>query len=106
MNHFFESLLIFLINFITGGKRNWVQVLCNGIVATMVAIIYISECGCQENAIDFIDKYRCSMLSYAFIGNLTFFTLLFKINFFTKFIGINIGLDSIKFHCKRNSNQL
>ncbi|XP_068248509.1 transmembrane protein 19 isoform X2 [Palaemon carinicauda] len=55
---------------ILGGERNWVQVLCNGGVASLMAWFYIMDCGCGENPIDMVYNYRCSWLSIAVLGAL------------------------------------
>lgn len=57
-------------NFKEGGERNWVQVLCNGGVASIMAWFYIMDCGCGENPIDMVYNYRCSWLSIAVLGAL------------------------------------
>ncbi|XP_068248511.1 transmembrane protein 19 isoform X3 [Palaemon carinicauda] len=57
-------------NFKEGGERNWVQVLCNGGVASLMAWFYIMDCGCGENPIDMVYNYRCSWLSIAVLGAL------------------------------------
>uniref|UniRef100_T1JB19 Transmembrane protein 19 n=1 Tax=Strigamia maritima TaxID=126957 RepID=T1JB19_STRMM len=55
---------------IVGGQRNWVQVLCNGGIATELAIIYMIEHGCGETVIDFAKDYHTSWLSMAVLGAL------------------------------------
>lgn len=57
-------------NFKEGGERNWVQVLCNGGVVSIMAWFYIMDCGCGENPIDMVYNYRCSWLSIAVLGAL------------------------------------
>lgn len=54
----------------TGGERNWVQVVCNGGVASLMSWLYIMDCGCGEQPIDLIFNYRCSWLSLAVLGKL------------------------------------
>ncbi|XP_045136021.1 transmembrane protein 19-like isoform X1 [Portunus trituberculatus] len=54
-----------------GGERNWVQVMCNGGVASLIAWFYIVDCGCGENPVDLIYSYRCSWLSVAVLGALS-----------------------------------
>ncbi|XP_074656233.1 transmembrane protein 19-like isoform X1 [Tubulanus polymorphus] len=57
-------------DFKEGGQRNWIQVLCNGGMATELAIIYMMDVGCTEVAIDFSRKYNASWLSMAVVGAL------------------------------------
>ncbi|XP_050717135.1 transmembrane protein 19-like isoform X1 [Eriocheir sinensis] len=57
-------------NFKEGGERNWVQVICNGGVASLISWFYIVDCGCGENPVDLIYNYRCSWLSVAVLGAL------------------------------------
>lgn len=52
------------------GKRNWVQVLCNGGMATQLAILYIIDCGSSERPIDFQQHYRSSWLGIAVLSAL------------------------------------
>ncbi|XP_030375340.1 transmembrane protein 19 isoform X2 [Scaptodrosophila lebanonensis] len=47
------------------GQRNWVQVLCNGGMATQLAILYLIDCGSGERSIDFAKEYRSSWLGIA-----------------------------------------
>lgn len=47
------------------GQRNWVQVLCNGGMATQLALLYLLDCGSGERAIDFAKEYRSSWLGIA-----------------------------------------
>ncbi|XP_055855203.1 uncharacterized protein LOC129918605 isoform X1 [Episyrphus balteatus] len=49
------------------GQRNWVQVLCNGGMATQLAILYIIDCGSSERPIDFQQHYRSSWLGIAIL---------------------------------------
>lgn len=44
------------------GKRNWLQVLCNGGMATQLALLYLLDCGSCEQPIDFGAHYRSSWL--------------------------------------------
>ncbi|XP_050419993.1 transmembrane protein 19 [Adelges cooleyi] len=55
-------------DFKEGGQRNWVQVLCNGGMATQLALLYILDVGCGELPIDFDLKYRPSWLSIGILG--------------------------------------
>lgn len=63
---------IFLIYQILGGQRNWVQVLCNGGMATQLALLYILDVGCGELPIDFNRFYRPSWLSIGVLGKMLF----------------------------------
>lgn len=56
------------IGFKEGGQRNWVQVLCNGGMATQLAILYLLDVGCIERPIDFDKYYRSSWLSVGILG--------------------------------------
>ena len=51
-----------------GGQRNWVQVLCNGGMATQLALFYLLDIGCGERPIDFDKNYRSSWLSIGILG--------------------------------------
>jgi uncharacterized membrane protein len=51
-----------------GGKRNWVQVLCNGGVATELALLYLLDVGCVDAPLDFTEHYRASWLGSALLG--------------------------------------
>ncbi|KAK2165649.1 hypothetical protein LSH36_47g04000 [Paralvinella palmiformis] len=55
-------------DFKEGGERNWIQVLCNGGVATEVAILYMIDCGCGEHVTDFTKHYTQSWLGMALLG--------------------------------------
>ncbi|RXG61228.1 Transmembrane protein 19 [Armadillidium vulgare] len=55
-------------HFVEGGKRNWIQVLSNGIVGSIIAFIYILDCGAQEQILDVRNKYRCTLIAYSFLG--------------------------------------
>ncbi|CAD7081080.1 unnamed protein product [Hermetia illucens] len=44
------------------GKRNWTQVLCNGGMATQLALLYLLDCGSGERPINFSEHYRSSWL--------------------------------------------
>lgn len=54
-----------LIELTGEGKRNWIQVLCNGGMATQLALLYLLDCGSSERPIDFSTQYRSSWLSIA-----------------------------------------
>ncbi|XP_025417023.1 transmembrane protein 19 [Sipha flava] len=55
-------------DFKEGGQRNWIQVLCNGGMATQLALLYILDVGCGELPIDFNRYYRPSWLSLGILG--------------------------------------
>ena len=47
-------------NFEGGARRNWIQVICNGGVATHLAFFYLMEGGPGETVIDFTTRYNLS----------------------------------------------
>lgn len=55
------------------GKRNWMQVLCNGGTATHLTLLYLIDCGISDRGVNFLDDYRASwfitaiMCKYIFI---------------------------------------
>ena len=51
-----------------GGRRNWIQVLCNGGMAAQLAVLYLLDVGCGERPIDFVKDYRSSWLSIGIMG--------------------------------------
>ncbi|KOC60172.1 Transmembrane protein 19 [Habropoda laboriosa] len=51
-----------------GGQRNWIQVLCNGGMATQLAFLYLLDVGCVERPVDFDKYYRSSWLSVGILG--------------------------------------
>ncbi|XP_026761849.2 transmembrane protein 19 [Galleria mellonella] len=51
-----------------GGQRNWIQVLCNGGMATQLALLYLLDVGACERPIDFIRDYRASWLCMGVLG--------------------------------------
>lgn len=53
-----------------GGQRNWVQVLCNGGIATHLAVLYLLDVGCEERPVDFSRDYRASWLGLGILGAL------------------------------------
>lgn len=55
-------------DFKEGGQRNWIQVLCNGGMASQLAILYLVDVGCGERPIDFHKDYRSSWLSMGILG--------------------------------------
>jgi len=56
-------------DFKEGGQRNWIQVLCNGGMATQLALLYLLDIGSGERPIDFDKEYRSSWLSIGIIGD-------------------------------------
>lgn len=50
------------------GRRNWVQVLCNGGMAMQLALLYLLDCGSGERAIDFAAQYRSSWLGIGILS--------------------------------------
>ena len=59
----------FEADFKEGGQRNWIQVLCNGGMASQLAILYLLDVGCGDRPIDFDKDYRSSWLSIGILGN-------------------------------------
>ncbi|XP_045448107.1 transmembrane protein 19 [Melitaea cinxia] len=55
-------------DFKEGGQRNWVQVLCNGGMATQLALLHLLDVGATERPIDFVHNYRASWLSVGVLG--------------------------------------
>jgi uncharacterized membrane protein len=53
-----------------GGQRNWKQVVCNGGVASWLAMVYIMEIGCVDLPINFSRHYVSSWLGMAVLGSL------------------------------------
>ncbi|XP_068082464.1 transmembrane protein 19 isoform X5 [Anabrus simplex] len=53
---------------VLGGQRNWIQVLCNGGMATQLALLYLLDAGCEERPIDFSQNYRSSWLGLGVLG--------------------------------------
>ncbi|XP_076349547.1 transmembrane protein 19-like isoform X2 [Tachypleus tridentatus] len=53
-----------------GGERNWVQVVCNGGVASELALLLMIECGVGERPINFDNDFSCSWLTVAVISAL------------------------------------
>lgn len=50
------------------GRRNWIQVLCNGGMAMQLGLLYLVDCGSSERPIDFSKQYRSSWLGIAILG--------------------------------------
>ncbi|XP_046965640.1 transmembrane protein 19 [Vanessa cardui] len=55
-------------DFKEGGQRNWIQVLCNGGMATQLGLLYLLDVGASERPIDFVNDYRASWLSIGVLG--------------------------------------
>ncbi|XP_012260691.2 transmembrane protein 19-like [Athalia rosae] len=53
-----------------GGQRSWKQVLCNGGMATQLALVYLFDVGCGERPIDFDRDCKSSSLSIGILGAL------------------------------------
>lgn len=86
---FFSSLLAFFVTgskatkfrasskrkfedcFKEGGQRDWVQVFCNGGVATELAILYMIDRGCGELPVDFARNYSATWLAMGVLGALS-----------------------------------
>ena len=67
-------------DFKEGGQRNWIQVLCNGGMASQLALLYLLDVGCGERPIDFVKDYRSSWLSMGILGKHTIsFFITFKL---------------------------
>lgn len=64
------NILIFSHNVI-GGQRNWIQVICNGGMATQLAILYLLDVGYGERPIDWVNDHRASWLGIAVLGALS-----------------------------------
>ncbi|XP_060816169.1 transmembrane protein 19 [Bombus pascuorum] len=58
----------FEYEFKEGGQRNWIQVLCNGGMATQLGLLYLLDVGSAEYPIDFDKYYRSSWLSVGILG--------------------------------------
>ncbi|CAG7832486.1 unnamed protein product [Allacma fusca] len=58
-------------DFKEGGQRNWIQVLCNGGMATELAIMYVLDVGYGQYPIDFVGNYRASWLAMGVLGALS-----------------------------------
>lgn len=53
------------VDFKEGGKRNWIQVLCNGGPACVLAILYMWEVGCADLPFDYSKRYAASWYAVA-----------------------------------------
>ncbi|CAD5117258.1 DgyrCDS6052 [Dimorphilus gyrociliatus] len=58
-------------DFKEGGQRTWIQIVCNGVVATQLALFYVLEEGCSEIIIDFKNKYTSSWLAIGVVSSLS-----------------------------------
>jgi len=57
-------------DFKEGGQRNWLQVLCNGGMATELALLYLLDVGSADLPVDFRHHYRASWLGMGILGAL------------------------------------
>lgn len=57
-------------DFKEGGQRNWVQVICNGGIASQFAMLYMLDNGVGEMPVDFSKHYLSSYFSMAVLGAL------------------------------------
>jgi len=53
-----------------GGQRNWLQVLCNGGMATELSLLYLLDVGSSDLPVDFRHHYRASWLGMGILGAL------------------------------------
>lgn len=60
----------FEADFKEGGQRNWVQVICNGGIASQFAMLYMLDNGVGEMPVDFSKQYMSSYFSTAVLGAL------------------------------------
>ncbi|XP_023321965.1 transmembrane protein 19 [Eurytemora carolleeae] len=58
-------------DFKEGGQRNWLQVLCNGGMATELALLYLLDVGSSDLPVDFRHSYRASWLGIGVLGALS-----------------------------------
>merc|ERR1712037_539745 len=83
---FFMSLIVFFLSsnkatkfkqevkktfesdFKEGGQRSWLQVLCNGAMATELALLYLLDVGSADLPVDFRNQYRASWLGMGVLG--------------------------------------
>lgn len=56
--------------FVTGGQRNWIQVICNGGVACLLATIYFLDNGCGERPVDYARDFDASLIAMAILGSI------------------------------------
>jgi uncharacterized protein (TIGR00297 family) len=57
-------------DFKEGGQRNWLQVLCNGGMATELSLLYLLDVGSADLPVDFRHHYRASWLGMGILGAL------------------------------------
>jgi len=57
-------------DFKEGGQRNWLQVFCNGAMATELALLYLLDVGSADLPVDFRHHYRASWLGIGVLGAL------------------------------------
>merc|ERR1712010_223433 len=55
-------------DFKEGGQRTWLQVLCNGAMATELALLYLLDVGSADLPVDFRNQYRASWLGMGVLG--------------------------------------
>merc|ERR1712071_384261 len=55
-------------DFKEGRQRDWLQVLCNGFMATQLALLYLLDIGSADLPVDFRHQYRASWLGMAVLG--------------------------------------
>merc|ERR1712025_1449649 len=65
----------FEADFKEDGQRNWLQVLCNGGMATELSLLYLLDIGSSDLPVDFRQHYRASWLGCAVLGALSCWTL-------------------------------
>ena len=53
---------------LSGGQRNWIQVICNGGVAAEFAVLYLIDVGTKETLVNFPLSYNASWLCMAVLG--------------------------------------
>ncbi|XP_065560192.1 transmembrane protein 19-like isoform X5 [Artemia franciscana] len=53
---------------LAGGQRNWIQVLCNSVVAAQLSLFYLLDSGPQEQPIDFNISFTSSWLGMGVLG--------------------------------------
>jgi uncharacterized membrane protein len=58
----------FEADFKEGGQRTWLQVLCNGAMATQLSLLYLLDVGSADLPIDFRHQYRASWLGVGVLG--------------------------------------
>lgn len=57
-------------DFETSARRNWIQVVCNGGVATQMALFYLMEAGPLETVIDFTTRYNLSWWAISVLASI------------------------------------